>query len=218
MSLYLEKSQTLFLHIPRTGGTWFEQVLNLNDVDHHRVICRRHEVAKMHAPLVEIDRSEQKSLKSISFIREPVAYYESIWRCFHWKWGDPERPSIDRFRRRYHSRWHPFKPLFRLYDANFGTFVENCLREEPGFVTRLYEWFLGPPGIDWIDLVLKTEEISKTVPQLLAQLGEIDLDDWEGMPSANSAPHVSCRWDSEVRSRVELSEAAGTRRWGQAWS
>src|SRR5271155_1758232 len=114
------KNGAVFLHIPKTGGSWIWEVLNaygliLGPLGHEhadwdrsfwndrfqrdgkvfRHILRRY-VGSSRAPL-----QYKEDAFRFCFVREPLTWYESYWRFMqglNWQvWGDERNPY----------KWHP---------------------------------------------------------------------------------------------------------------
>ncbi len=47
---------------------------------------------------------------------------------------------------------------------------------EPGYVSRMYEWYLGPPGLGWVDTVGPYEHLADDLVAILRSLS-YDFDE-----------------------------------------
>jgi hypothetical protein len=155
----LIKPNAVFLHIPKTGGSWVRQVLKRFDLvqapagkehatyDQHFWHDRFHRDPKV---LRNLARRAVGWLPKVPldcyrfcFVREPLSWYVSWWRFMqglNWRyWGDEKDPG----------HWHPLAMLNGLGSPDFNTFMYNVNRKRPGFVTELFGWYVRP-GINFM--------------------------------------------------------------------
>lgn len=142
MAMYIPSADALFVHIPKTGGSWITAVLEESGLG-HRVHSVRADVTVRHGLPADLPEARFRFL----FVRHPVSWYESWWKYQAGRWIAFEQ-----------DRWHPQRMLQPCAADDFGQFVRNCLEREPAYVTRLYEWYVGPP--EW------TEELLHRVRQV----------------------------------------------------
>ena len=146
----------IFLHVPKTGGTWMRAALGKSLPSEFLVLERqdgeRHLALKELNALLE-DPTQyrdyrgvkasgkpleedlfQKRIASlaehhqlVSFVRHPVDWWTSFWRYRQTKGWD-EHNEID----------------VRCKSENFNTFIENVIRLKPGSCSRLFRRFIGP--------------------------------------------------------------------------
>jgi hypothetical protein len=110
MALLL-KDGSVFLHIPKTGGTWVRRVLKkMNLVDK--------EIGYFHSC------STGKFV--FTFVRNPFSWYESWFKY-------QESNGWKNF-----ENWHPCSILNGLGSNNFETFLKNVLSHHPGFISNLF--------------------------------------------------------------------------------
>jgi len=224
MALLL-KNGAIFLHIPKTGGSWVTRVLERLDLIetsfghehadfdrsfwhtrfHHegkalRQILRR-AVGSRRAPYIPPDCFK------FCFVREPLAWYESWWRFMQgldWKsWGDERDPY----------KWHPNSMLNGLGSPDFNTFMHNVNRMRPGYVSEMYGWFVRP-GLGFVG---KTECLQQDLMKafLLMKLN-VDVDKILSVARVNeSLSHIpKPEWDPAVRKETLRLEYAGYVRFG----
>ncbi len=200
MAIVLKETRALFVHIPKTGGTWVEAVFNKLGIANQRA---------PHSPAASVRHATLDQLPGdydfrFAFVRHPVAWYESWWKFQAGAW-----------RRFEQGRWHPQRVLENCADDDFSQFVMNCLEHQPAYVSRMYEWFLGPPGNDRFDFVGRTESLRDDLTHVLRQLG-YDFDERE-IEQAKPI-HVSGKklgepvWDADLRRRVLELESPAIRR------
>ncbi|HMB04446.1 MAG TPA: hypothetical protein VKP69_12005 [Isosphaeraceae bacterium] len=55
--------------------------------------------------------------------------------------------------------WHPQRSLKRCRSDDFSEFLCLCIEHEPGYVSRMYEWYIGPPVQQFVDFVGRYEDL-----------------------------------------------------------
>jgi hypothetical protein len=225
MALLL-KNGSVFLHIPKTGGTWIRKVLQeldlvkgplghghsdferafWHDKLHHdlkvvRYILRR----AVHSPKAQ-PMMEPGCFK-FCFVREPLGWYESWWRfmeSLNWKvLGDESDPY----------KWHPNSMLNGLGSPDFNTFMHNVNKKRPGYVTEMYGWYVRP-GVGFVG---KMERLQQDLVKAFA-LMKLDIDPNRILAVArqNESPsHIpKPEWDPALKKETLRLEYAGYVRFG----
>ena len=164
-----------FLHIPKCGGTsaahlWRSSypgcvaTTRLNaksDIKH----CRLHEVSDSYDV-------------SFATVRHPLTWYESWWRYVQSpKVKDrPEtldeqgRPNFDTWIGE--GVWHPLRRIAHCHDSSFSTFIDNVISDQPGFVTNMYEEYLGShQSTSTVDHIIKMEDLHASFSALCRSYG-----------------------------------------------
>lgn len=131
MSSRLVQADALFLHIPKTGGIWVEHALTRSGVPIEPAeviggVTYRHPV---------LSHLKDRLAFTFTFVRHPLSWYESWWK-FMAGWWPIHEPGV----------WHPQRSLERCRSDDFSEFIRLCIEHEPGYVSRMYEWYIGPPG------------------------------------------------------------------------
>jgi len=193
--------RVLFLHIPRTGGTFVEHVLaklGLRDPNSYATASMTSRHGLRH------DYADNDYSFSFTFVRFPLTWYESCfryWSAQRWREFDPE------------FNWHPWRPLHTCRADSFPEFMENVLREEPGYVTRMYEWYIGPPGRSHVDFVGRTETLCEDLTTVLAKCGhQVDQTWIESLPRVNEAAGIPTEWPAELIAETLYVEGPTIRR------
>jgi len=153
MALLLPRSNSVFLHIPKTGGTWFRHAAYGSGIE-------LVETGEQHGAvqvLLKEGRGEQwlSEQRIFTIVRHPVTWYQSRW-CFRVKYG-----------------WHVEHPLDMSCASNdFHTFVDNVLKQHPnGWLSKLYKRYNECP-VHPADFVARTENIVDDLVGFLKQIGE----------------------------------------------
>lgn len=222
MALVL-KCGAIFLHIPKTGGSWVRQVLGDCDVIHY-------ELGDKHADMDQVRyyakfrsgkqflqylvrkkvtgkvlRRAEENYYTFCFVRHPLDWYESYWKFNSergWpRWGE-ERDVM---------KWHPNAELSGCENEDFNGFVRQVIRHHPGYVTNLYSRYTRS-----IDFVGKQENLVQDLSAVLTHLNvkfdEEKLRSRERVNVSRSSEDV--QWDSDLRRQVERLEYASIVRYG----
>ena len=227
MALLL-KNGAVFLHIPKTGGTWIRQVLRELDLvkaplgHGHSPYDRAFWHDKLHHDIKVVRYLLRRAVRSprmqhrmdpncfkFCFVREPLTWYESYWRFMQgidwaWKdWGDEKDPY----------RWDPCAFINNLGSPDFNVFMRNVNRKRPGFVTELFSWYVQP-GVDFVG---KSENLEADLIEAFAQMKlDVDVNRILAVPPQNETPaHIpKPQWDPAVKRETLRYEYAGYMRFG----
>ena len=200
MALHLLDANALFVHIPKTGGIWLEEALPACGIRTAQPETRDG-VSWRHPLPADICGHYDFTF---TFVRHPLSWYESWWKFQGGHWYTFE-PGV----------WHPQRVLEPCGADDFSSFMRRCLEREPGYVTRLYEWYIGPPGIERVDFVGRQEALVDNLVGVLRGLNcDFDETVLREHPRANvgtedGGPPV---WDPAVKERTEALEAGAIRR------
>jgi hypothetical protein len=200
MSTHLLQANALFLHIPKTGGTWVEEALKACGIATAYAEARD-TVSWRHGLPGHLTRRYRFAF---TFVRHPLSWYESWWKFQARVWKRFE-PGV----------WHPQRVLERCASDDFSTFVRLCLAHEPAYVSRLYEWYIGPPGLEGVDVIGRYENLANDLVRILRLLGyDFDEDTLRGQAPANVSRKYAGEpvWDPGLRQRVLEREAPAIRR------
>lgn len=150
MALILPNS--IFYHVPKTGGTWVTQIL-LNLM----LVQERYEpnkgslynLRKEHISPKDTPEDKKADKFSFAFVRNPLTWYQSHWRY------------------RQMNNWDRRMPIDECRDNNFNRFVENVMNRFPGgFLTELYNCFYNA------DFLGKQEQLRTDLITALELAGE----------------------------------------------
>ena len=136
MALLL-KCNAVFLHVPKTGGSWIKKVLYDNNLvklefSHAHADMERTLNFFGHYPGSYIKRSikvkgafkgQIDDAYKFCFVRNPLHWYESFWSYMNrrdWQYfTKDENPS--RFKLK-HDHWHPISAIEKMGNKDFNCF------------------------------------------------------------------------------------------------
>jgi hypothetical protein len=198
---------SVFLHIPKTGGTWVTKVLT------DAGLVRR-EVSKKHADIDRLvnywHRKGRTQLPPFvfCFVRNPIKWYESYFKYVsqprvNWKtWGTTPSGTVG---------WHPCNMLNECKSDDFNEFVRNVVRVRPGYATELFGWYTKAP----VHFIGKQENLREDLIRALKmrQL-PFDEDALRNSPAAGVSDDQKISWDPALRELVAKLEYGGLVRYG----
>ena len=221
MSYYLPEKSALSLHIPRTGGTWVKEAMFQAKIpmDKWGRVCETYRPRK-HTIIPHIHPKLWAKVGVVfSFVRHPVPYYVSVWRFTTRSWEIwPDKMKMMVIERKDPAvineavlRWKP----------DFDEWLDEMLEEEPGWVTRWFERYVGPSGGEFCHYIGRTETLESDLEQVLRMLGYGKLWDEKreriaqiqhakNKIRAAKAPNIEVTDDQ--RARIERSERVVIRR------
>lgn len=167
MVRFLNKTGDLFLHIPRTGGTWVEGAIWNSEISASRWLKKQpKQYAMKHCLLSLHNRDVQSRINRVfSFVRHPIPYYESVWRWIKFSNVPRKMRIINRY------DWHPHFSAIKLYHEDFNVWVERILNEEPLWYTRLVEQYVGPQDGEFCNYIGRTETLNSDFCEVMVWLG-----------------------------------------------
>jgi len=209
----LLKGGAVFLHIPKTGGSWVHHVLkqtglSVGSFDHKhadfdRILTNRWELGARQvlrrAAEATICRAggavPQNPGFRFCFVRHPLRWYESYWKFMVGKkWRDFGRAN-DR------KQWHPNSVLNGLGDADFNGFMHKVMNKRPGYVSEMFAAYTKP-GINFIG---KCESLTD---DLLKVLRHLELPNEESRVrefarvNVSAEPARQVEWDPALKKAV----------------
>lgn len=220
MALILQGG-AIFLHIPKTGGSWVTKVLKESGLVAGKIGHKHADIDHLFSPIGN-DRIRMttyavkralgiypKQPYMFCFVRHPLSWYESWFKYMsqpdqNWRhWGD----EYDFY------QWHPNAILNGLGDRDFNRFVRNVMDKRTGYVTELYSRYT-PPHINFIG---KQENLCDDLIHVLKELNlTFDEDFIRNYQSVNKSKTSSSviEWDPQLKQRVIELEKNGITRYG----
>ncbi len=157
MSAFYPDLKTTFVHIPKCGGSFIENILSK--------VTKQEPVEKLplvgrHATYFQI---LNKSNKVFSQVREPVSWYVSYYRFCKDKKQTKWEPTV----------WHPTDILSKCDWSEFNKWVKSIQRLRPSFLTRMYESFLGDERMSTGIKIFRLEDMPGSLKDIFKYL-ELD--------------------------------------------
>lgn len=220
MALIL-KNGALFLHIPKTGGTWVTKVLREAGLVRCSIGHRHANLDHLLAPGWQglgrrLEWGWKRSLHlrthprpfTFCFVRHPLDWYESFYLYKSQPSLNWERDGdTDNF-----HRWHPNALLNGIGGGiGFNEFVTAVMDRSPGYVSALFNHYTFRP----CDFVGKQENLREDLVTVLERMGcEFDPALVRGKDRINRSRDEKTRpaWDPAVRRRALLLERAALER------
>lgn len=147
MAVYCEERDTLFIGGPKIGNHWVERCLrNLRPTGiqvRHHPLERDRTKARIHKHMTLLQWVECYGFipkHVFTFVRNPLDWYRSFWKYQLQQEGGWN--TWERF------TWHPLSPVGRCSHNTFEDFLRSSLEMNGGFVSRMYEWYAGPEGME----------------------------------------------------------------------
>lgn len=207
----------LFQHVPRTGGTWVEQAINVLGLPCVRWIRKQPKyMPKKHCLLSHYWPSAQEKVQFVFlFVRHPMSYYETTWKFLR---------TLTHTRRCgfYHRwPWHPQAAAARVYNRpgvrdNWGAWIDAMIEHEPMWVTRLFEQYAGPETGEFANFIGRQETLQQDFETVIRFLGHGRFID-DSREALNAMPRHNARtvpipWTSSQRDAIEHVERLACRR------
>src|SRR5271157_2122207 len=206
MSARLLPSNALFLHIPKTGGSWVEYSLPQIGVQIEQPatiegVTFRHSLVPM---------LEDRYPFVFTFVRHPLSWYESWWKFQAGTWTVFE-PGV----------WHPQRSLENCRSNDFSKFIRLCIQNGPGYVSRMYEWYIGPVGFEFAQFVGRHENLTDDLIRVLTLLEHsFDPEILRRFDPVNVSLKLCGEpvWDPDLRRQILALEAPAIRRFYPEWT
>jgi hypothetical protein len=183
-----------FIHVPKTGGTWATTAL-------------RASVPDLREPSSEGDRRGHflwnelpQGVFRFGFVRDPASWYRSHWT--HKKTHEDYAEVPD-----------AFDQVVRA-SVDFPSFVRTVTTEVPGFLSGLYELFLGPPGA--IEYIGRYENLVDDLIEALGRASDLTEADYEKIRQIApvNTGNTTAEITPDLREMIAVSEQQVIERFG----
>jgi hypothetical protein len=172
----------VFIHVPRTGGTWARLAMEAAGIEASKL-------GEGHHPMR--DELDIDGRFTFGFVREPLSWYGSEWSYRRWL-----RTTGLEEMNHFYDPW---------LDLDFPEFLARVMDERPGFLSWFYETYVGPPD-DPIDFIGRFETLVDDLAQALTMAGqsfdEEALRSFEPVNRSDPAPPCP----SELKQRLRHVE------------
>ena len=182
------KNGSVFLHIPKTGGTWVKQILVQLD------LAERDPVRAEPLPKIFGGKHAVSEFNGFAFcfIRHPLTWYESFFKYqtkIGWK---------------NYSKSHPMSPLNGTRSANFNDFINKCLKASPRYLSKMME-----PFIERADFIGKQENLTEDLIKVLRRLNlNIDESYIKKYKMINRSLKTRFNWEPKLVKTMKDNEYA----------
>jgi hypothetical protein len=198
----IRTTKSVIYHIPKCGGIWVKEAVrkSLHRTGMAYWRCRQAHVAqefglvREHSTPDRVIPEDREGYFSMAFVRNPVTWYRSYW-CYRVKTGYLDKKF----------------PLDNLWDDNYEKFLVKALDNLPGFVTQLYQFYVGKDG-KRLDYVGKQENLTWDLIEALTLAGE-DFDEivvmktqWRNIAYQSSRIGKLAVCSKELDDKIEESE------------
>ena len=192
MSLILIDEKAKFVHIPKTGGKSIRILLKQSVRSVKKAsVKKRHEYPVNHTPQCWETCLHDVTF-TFSFIRNPLDWYESVFRQVRGRWG-ARRKFI----------YHPLKPSLSCRAATFTEHMRLVVDRFPGHCSKTYCEFIGTENDPLVDFVGLTERIDEDYATICRRIGIA----YQPVPRLNASPDIECKWTPELVDAVRLHDA-----------
>lgn len=190
MAIYLTRTNTLILEVPKTGSKWVRAAIRRARIPHEQI---GPDEWRGHAPLSVHGRDYSFIA---TFVRNPITWYQSYWAY------------------RMEGGWRPHFELDRRCQSDsFVQFLRNAAFHMPGFLNRVFETYVGPLNAQ-IDFVGKQETLGPDLVRALRAAGEeFDEQAILDTPKANTTA-IKPEYPRELKELITYSEYKTMRRFG----
>lgn len=185
----------LFLHVPKTGGTWVAAALAHAGVAYEPLWTRLGPGSRGHATLAQ--SSAYTDRFSIAFVRHPLDLLRS-------RWAGSVRDG-----------WPDNRLLNDARSDDFPTFARRVVDLHPGFMSKRFEEFTGPPDAP-VSFVGRYESLVDDLVRALDASGErYDEASLRSLAPRNVSDYVSSPtvYDRTLAQLVVDSEEDAITRW-----
>jgi hypothetical protein len=147
---------SVFLHVPKAGGTWVTRVLREAGLVRFRFSHKHGDLERVvnfgnYYPWQYVKRTARagpllhrrvRAAYKFTFVRHPLAWYRSYFMYMvQLDWKRHGGLGID--------PWHPYAALYDLRADTFAGFAANVVERAPGFVSAMYRRYTEP-GVDFV--------------------------------------------------------------------
>ena len=219
---YVLPNNTLYLHIPKTGGNWLTDVLRKihlikGSISHkHADLSFAATMRPTSAPNKWVQekwvrfRYLEEPFNTICVVRHPLSWYSSWYRYQvgrNWpRWGESAN----------WSNWHIWAELNHLCQnppKSYDEYVERLLRYSPGYCSRMFgRYSSGKDGV-----VFKQEVLATQAKEFFSGstwgLSQLQLAHFDGQPIGTS-PLIMTPLRNDLRNELLKFDATALALYG----
>jgi len=202
---YLINKKHIFLHIPKTGGTWVDYIIKNSKIDVVKIGHNKHATYDYVCANLNFNYDKSRTLRRVlprvmknnfnffCVVRNPLTWYESLFnhltRSKFKKFGQPGN----------HFNWHIWSKLSEIEPGNFNGFMEQMLKIAPGYASFVFDSYI----LNSNSLYLKKESLRYDLLKLSRRL---DINFNEDLIFSSHKKNVSDQeqifWDEGIYKKI----------------
>jgi hypothetical protein len=189
-------SKCIFLHVPKTGGTWAATALGNQGIVRATI---RTADGEIHPPLSVVRGAS--ILPVIAAVREPVAWLRSVWRFYHARGWRRHPGSV--------SAVSAMRPLVEIGADSFAEYALLYLSRRKGYISEVMESYVAGA-----DAVCRQESLSDDLLAALELFDEPHLPDLiRQTPPANESRKFAAECSEETEAAIREADSWVMERW-----
>jgi hypothetical protein len=190
MPAALVEDKAIFLHVPKTGGTWVSHAMRAAGLRLEPLSYATIRPGSPQAHPTFDDVFYYRPRFTFAFVRHPLDWWRSYWR-YRMETGWRDRPLIDQLAR----------------SDDFDQFVANVIEHLPGLAGVHFSRFVGRPGNE-IDFVGHQESLADDLVRALTLAGiRFDERAIHSVSPRRTAEYEMVAYTPDLASRLCAAEA-----------
>jgi hypothetical protein len=182
----------MFIHVPKTGGTWVVDAIKAAGIESESKFNK-------HATWYEIwcnprqDNFDPTSIPVFAFVRHPFEWLRSYWRFREGARIASGHGPVEKWQPHYAAH-HINQQVDYCAHWEFEVFLERVLERCPGYVSRMFDAYVGSRDFE-ISFIGTQENLCEDLVRALRLHGEVfDEAALRATPHSNvsSGPDVTC--------------------------
>ena len=223
----LLKCNAVFLHVPKTGGTFLrffferERMKLINFGYEHADMERALHSFKYYPANAlktsfligkNIDDKVKNSFK-FCFVRNPYNWYESYWRfMMDYQWNDFATLRNKNKLGIKVDNWNPFSTLLPFANDDFNLFIKNVINNKPEFLTDLFNRYADPKHINYVG---RYENLMDDVENIFNTLHvKFNKQHFANQEKFNFSKTAKPVWNETIKTQLYESEIEVFKRFG----
>jgi len=202
---YLINKRHIFLHIPKTGGTWIEHIVKNSELNIRKIGFNKHVTYDYVCANLNFDydnshifrrilpRVQRHKFNYFCVLRNPLTWYESLFnhliRFNFKKFGSPG----DNF------HWHIWSKLSELNADNFNGFMNQLMQISPGFASSTFNAYMLNSNAVYLKKENLRIDLLKLSRMFNLAINEELIFSSEEMNISNKTPIF---WDEKIYKKV----------------
>lgn len=163
-----------------------------------------------HTGLQHLKRSYVDKVTFVAtFVRHPLQYYESVWKFTKQRLHKlADTTTLRDYQSHFHG--HLYAAVSRHWHPVFSRWLERMIEYEGSWVTRLFEYYVGPPAGEYCDFIGRQETLADDVRTLLNTVGchhsvKRAFRRFSGS-KINESTAYECNWTTDLKVAISALE------------